>query len=104
MIRNIVLGFVRDGVGPTQVEEALAEVRRLRIDGISMTIRADSDLGLREGNASFALIVDLPDTEAYHRYDQDPMHARIRSEVLGPLCSRIERVQVPMPHTSGPTE
>jgi hypothetical protein len=35
-----------------------------------------SDLGLREGNSSFAIVADFTDADAYRAYDLDPAHNR----------------------------
>lgn len=93
MIRNVVLGRVKDGVHSVDVEKGLQELRDLRIPGVEFELFAGVDLGLREGTADFVITVDLVDEEAYRRYDEDPEHNRIRRESLGPLCSSLERIQ-----------
>jgi hypothetical protein len=97
VIRNVVMGTVRDGVSHEQVEAALTAVRELRIDGLELDARAGIDLGLRDGNASFAITVDLPDEEAYRRYDTDEEHNRIRRELFAPITASIQRVQFRLP-------
>ncbi len=54
------------------------------------------DLGLREGNWSFAIVADFTDGEAYRAYDQDPAHNHARAGLL-PLTEQIARIQFEMP-------
>ncbi|GAA4697584.1 hypothetical protein GCM10023215_39800 [Pseudonocardia yuanmonensis] len=97
MIRNVVLGRIREGVGTAEIEAGLQELRDLRVPGVEFELRAGRDLGLREGDADFVITVDLADEAAYRRYDEDTEHNRIRREVFGPLCSSLERVQFMLP-------
>lgn len=97
MIRNIVLGRVRPGVGTDEVERALQALREMRVDGVEFDLVAGVDLGLRDGNASYAVTVDLADEEAYRVYDRDPEHNRIRSELFAPISESIDRVQFRLP-------
>ncbi|MHA6796789.1 Dabb family protein [Pseudonocardia bannensis] len=94
MIRNVVVGRVRDGVAPAQVEQAL---RDLRVDGVEFDLLAGTDLGLREGSADYVITVDLADEQAYRIYDADPEHNRIHAELFAPISERIERVQFRLP-------
>lgn len=93
MIRNVVLGRVRDGVSAEQVETALQALRDLRVEGVELTVVAGQDLGLRPGTMSYAITVDLVDEDAYRAYDLDEEHNRIRRELFAPISSAIERAQ-----------
>ncbi|MFG1637314.1 Dabb family protein [Pseudonocardia alni] len=93
MIRNVVVGRLKDGVDPAEIEKGLQALRDLRIEGLDLDLKAGPDLGLREGNAHVVLTLDLPDEESYHVYDADDEHNRIRRELFAPLCSSIERIQ-----------
>lgn len=93
MIRNVVVGRVKDGVDPADVERGLQDMRELRVPDIEFEVTAGLDLRLREGTADFAITVDLDDEDAYRQYDADPEHNRIRRE-LGPLCASLERIQI----------
>jgi hypothetical protein len=93
VIRNVVVGKVKDGVTVEQIEEALAAIRALSIDGVEMDVRTGVDLGLRDGNANFAITVDLPDEDAYRRYDADEEHNRVRRELFAPISASIDRIQ-----------
>jgi hypothetical protein len=97
MIRNVVVGRVRPGVPVEAVERALEALRDLRVDGIELQMASGVDLGLRDGNANYAITVDLPDEDAYRTYDRDPEHNRIRAELFAPINDRTERVQFQLP-------
>lgn len=97
MIRNVVVGRLKDGVEPERVEAALQALRDLRVDGVELQMVAGLDLGLREGNAHYVLTVDLDDEQAYKVYDADPEHNRIRAEMFAPISERIERIQFALP-------
>ena len=97
MIRNVVVGRVREGVPAEQVEAALQALRDLRVEGVEFRLVGGQDRGLREGNASFALTADFVSDEAYRIYDADPEHNRIRRELVAPISSSIERIQFALP-------
>ncbi len=97
MIRNVVVGRLRDGVAPEEVEPALQALRDLKVAGVEFTLVAGVDLGLRDGAASYALTCDFVDEDAYRGYDADPEHNRIRREMFAPLSASIERVQFRLP-------
>ncbi len=97
MIRNAVVGRVRDGVPAEQVEQTLQALRDLRVDGLELRLVADADLGLRPGGAGYAITVDVPDEDAYRRHDLDEEHNRIRRELFAPISEAIERVQFRLP-------
>lgn len=91
------MGWVRPGVGVDEVERALQALRDMRVDGVDFDLVTGVDLGLREGNASYAITVDLADEEAYRIYDRDPEHNRIRTELFAPISESVERVQLRLP-------
>ena len=97
MIRNVVVGRVRPGTPAEDVEAALRALRNLRVEGVTLRMVSGCDAGLREGNASYAITVDLDDEEAYRVYDQDAEHNRIRREMFAPISEHIERVQFHVP-------
>ena len=97
MIRNVVVGRVRPGTPVEDVERALQALRDLRVEGVTLRMVAGCDAGLREGNASYAITVDLDDEEAYRVYDADAEHNRLRREVIAPISEHIERVQFHLP-------
>lgn len=97
MIRNVVVGRVRPEVPASEVERALQALLDLRVDGVELDMVAGFDLGLRPGNASYAITVDLVDEQAYRIYDADAEHNRIRAELFAPISSSIERIQFRLP-------
>ncbi len=92
MIRNVVLGRVRPGSSPEDLEEALDAIMALKADGL-IEMRVGVDAGLREGNWSYAITADFVDGESYRRYDLDEEHNRVRREMFAPLSEEIARVQ-----------
>ena len=98
MIRNVVVGRLKDGVTPEEIEPALQALRDLKVEGVEIHLVGGVDRGLREGNASYALTCDLVDDEAYRIYDADPEHNRIRREMFAPLSVLVERVQFQLPY------
>jgi hypothetical protein len=97
VIRNVVVGRVRDGVPAEQVEAAIQALRDLTVEGVEFRLVGGQDRGLRDGNASFALTADFVDDEAYRVYDADPEHNRIRRELFAPIADSIERIQFALP-------
>lgn len=93
VIRNVVVGTVKDGVTTEQIEEALAAIRAMKVPGVELNAVTGVDLGLRDGNADFAITVDLADEEAYKVYDADDEHNRIRRELFAPISASIQRIQ-----------
>ena len=97
MIRNVVVGRLKDGVAPEEVEPALQALRDLTVEGVEFTLVAGVDRGLREGAASYALTCEFVDDDAYRIYDADPEHNRIRREMFAPISVVVERVQFLLP-------
>lgn len=70
-------------------------LRQLNCPGtVSYTL--GDDLGLREGNWSFAIVADFADVSSYRGYDEDAEHNRWRG-LLAPYAERIARVQFELP-------
>ncbi|MBZ5736519.1 Dabb family protein [Nocardioides sp. TRM66260-LWL] len=93
-IRNIVVGVLRDDATPEQAETALAALRGLRVEGVSYELRTGLDVGLRDGNASYALTADFASEDDYRVYDLDEEHNRIRRELFAPISASIQRIQI----------
>jgi hypothetical protein len=95
VIRNIVLVKLK----PRQDSWAVAQAQQAFLDlncpGTLSYVIGD-DLGLREGNWSFAIVADFTDTAAYRAYDQDPAHNQARA-VLIPMTEQIARIQFEVP-------
>lgn len=95
MIRNIVLVRLKAGQDPVTVAAIQDALRNLNCPGtLSYTI--GDDLGLREGNWSFAIVADFTDAAAYQAYDLDAGHNRVRAR-LAPMTEQIARLQFELP-------
>ena len=111
MISNVVLGRPRDGVGPAEVEPALAAIVALDPPGL-IDCRVGWDLRLRDESWGFAITSDptsvreadaarrrllgeeeAVDADAYRAYDREAEHNRVRRAMFAPLCAEIARVQ-----------
>jgi Stress responsive A/B Barrel Domain len=99
VIRNVVVGRLREAEDLGQREadaallrEGLAAIAALKFPGL-MAMNVGTDLGLRDGGWSFAIINDWQDADAYRVYDADEEHNRIRREIFTEICRDIARVQ-----------
>src|SRR5215469_14240697 len=91
MIRNVVLVKLKPGQDPAVVAKAQQAFLDLNCPGtLSYTI--GDDLGLREGNWSFAIVADFKDVDSYQAYDQDPEHNRVRAR-LALMAEQVARTQ-----------
>ena len=95
MLRNVVLVKLAPGQDPAAVAKAQQAFLDLNCPGALSYVIGD-DLGLRNGNWSFAIVADFTDADAYRAYDQDEGHNRARA-VLLPMTEQIARVQFEMP-------
>jgi hypothetical protein len=93
MVRNVVVGRLRDGHELAELEPALAAIAALAPPGL-LEVRVGTDLRLRgEGSWDFAITSDFVDEAAYRAYDGEAEHNRIRREAFAPICEQIVRVQ-----------
>jgi hypothetical protein len=91
MVRNVVLVELKSDADLAAVTSIQDGLRALNCPGtVSYTL--GDDLGLRDGNWSFAIVVDFEDETAYHGYDQDAEHNRLRG-LLAAQSERVARVQ-----------
>ena len=95
MIRNVVLVKLKPDADPEAIASIQDGFRALDCPGtISYTL--GDDLGMRDGNWSYAIVADFEDEAAYRGYDADAEHNRLRAE-LGPYAEQIARVQFELP-------
>jgi Stress responsive A/B Barrel Domain len=92
VIRNVVMGKLKDGAAREDAERALAAIVALEPEGC-VDLRVGLDAGLREGNWDFAIVGDFVDVASYQRYDEDDEHNRIRREMFAPIAETINRIQ-----------
>ena len=93
MIRNVVMGRLRPGADTDLLEEGLAGVRALSIEGMT-DVKVGRDAALRPGNWDYTITADFADVAAYRAYDEDEEHNRLRREIFGPLSAEIARIQI----------
>ena len=55
------------------------------------------DLGLREGNADFAIVADFDDEAAWQAYTEDAEHRRVIEELIAPVTEVRSAVQLRHP-------
>jgi hypothetical protein len=95
VIRNVVLVELKSDADIAAVAGIQDGLCGLGCPGtVSYTL--GDDLGLREGNWSFAIVADFEDETAYHAYDQDAEHNRLRG-LLAVQAKRVARVQFTLP-------
>jgi Stress responsive A/B Barrel Domain len=95
MIRNVVLVKLRDGYDAAEAAAIQKGLLGLGCPG-TLSYTVGDDLGLREGNWSFAIVADFTDVDAYRAYDQDSEHNRIRAR-LAPMAEQVARAQFELP-------
>ena len=66
MIRNVVVGKLKDGASREDAEKALAAIAALELEGC-LDMRVGVDAGLREGNWDYSITADFTDADAYRR-------------------------------------
>lgn len=83
-------------------EEAQADDIQAIIDGLESlpavipeiaSYSVGTDLGMFEGNASFAIIGDFADEAAYHVYADNPVHLQVISDKIKPFIAQRTAVQ-----------
>jgi hypothetical protein len=100
MIRNVVLGRLREAADPAQ-QAADAEMLRTGLAGVAaldlpgcLDMRTGADLGIRAGGWDYAITNDWADEASYQGYDADEEHNRLRREIFGVISREIARVQI----------
>ncbi|HYY10733.1 MAG TPA: Dabb family protein [Kineosporiaceae bacterium] len=96
MIRNVVVGRLKDGADEALLDEALRGLLLLPLDGL-LEMHVGRDAGLREGSWDYVITADFADADAYRRYDADDEHNRLRRELFDVLSEQIARVQFEVP-------
>lgn len=91
MIRHVVICQFRQGAPSEVIDEFLGAIGGVHTEGLR-SLTFGTDLGLRDGNASYSLVADFEDAAAYQRFDEDPEHQRIRA-AIAPIVVSATRVQ-----------
>ncbi len=90
MIRHVSVLTLQSGADTAPIEAALATLpSRLRFVAYAF----GRDLGINEGNATFAVVADFASRDDYLAYRDDPEHRRILAEVIGPVMTARSAVQ-----------
>lgn len=96
MIRHVAILTLKPGTTDEQVRSLEAALRQLRTPGL-ISLKCGRDLGLTNGAnpgmQNFAIVVDLDDVDAFHRYDADEEHRRIRQQYSVPMTGSAVRAQ-----------
>ena len=91
MIRNVVMCKMQQGYDEEWLAGLLVRFQTMNCPGtVAYTI--GTDLGLREGSWTFAIVADFIDEAAYRAYDADELHNSLRAE-LAPHVEQVSRVQ-----------
>jgi hypothetical protein len=100
MIRNVVLGRLREAADPAQqaadagmLQKGLAGIAALDVPGC-LDMRTGTDLRLRDGGWDYAITNDWADEASYRAYDADEEHNRLRREIFGVISREIARAQI----------
>ena len=94
MLHHVVTFHLKPDAPADQVERIRAAVYAL---GATLPevlfVSVGRDLGLREGNASFAIVAQFEDVEGFAVYADHPEHVRIIKELIGPHIESRHPVQ-----------
>jgi hypothetical protein len=95
VIRHTVVFRFAEGT-PAERVQAIREAL-MGLPGRVPEVRSFScggDLGLREGNADFAIVAEFDDEEGWRAYQDDPEHQRIIRELIAPVTEQRLAAQI----------
>ena len=95
MIRHTVVFRFAEGT-PAERVRAIREAL-MGLPGRVPEVRSFScgeDLGLREGNADFAIVAEFDDEDGWRAYQDDPEHQRIIRELIAPVTEQRLAAQI----------
>ncbi|HET6849650.1 MAG TPA: Dabb family protein [Gaiellales bacterium] len=98
MLRHVAVFRWKDGTTDEQVE--MIERGLAALSARLPQLRAYAfgrDLGLREGNADFAIVADFDDEAAWQAYTEDAEHRRVIEELIAPVTEVRSAVQLRHP-------
>jgi hypothetical protein len=94
MLHHVVTFTLKPEAPADQVEQIAAAITALTSTLPEVRSAAvGADLGLREGNASFALAMQFDDVDGFKVYADHPEHIRIITELIGPWISERHPAQ-----------
>ena len=94
MFRHVLLMTVRPDARPAEVKGLVEALRGLpaQIPEI-LSYRVGEDLGLRDDNATLALVGELSDERAWRTYLAHPAHRAVVTEHVEPVVAARQSVQ-----------
>jgi hypothetical protein len=94
MLHHVVTFQLRADAPPDQTERICEAIEALASTlPEARSVACGADLGLREGNASFAVTLTFDDVDAYRVYADHPEHLRIIKELIAPHIESRQPVQ-----------
>jgi hypothetical protein len=94
MLHHVVTFHLKADAPAGQVDRIAEALRALAAELPEVrSLAAGADLGLREGNASFAVVATFDDVDAYGVYAGHPEHQRIIAELIAPHIESRHPVQ-----------
>ena len=97
MIRHVVLLKWKEDTTDAQVQvvrDGLGTMPDL-VPGL-LRYEFGSDLGMKDGNADFAIIADFASAADYERYANHPDHLEVIGSAIEPIAASVHRVQYPL--------
>jgi len=95
VIRHTVVFRFAEGT-PAERVQAIREAL-MGLPGRVPEVRSFScggDLGLREGDADFAIVAEFDDEDGWRAYQDDPEHQRIIRELIAPVTEQRLAAQI----------
>jgi hypothetical protein len=94
MLHHVVTFHLRSDAPAGQVDRICEAIDALAASLPEVrSVASGADLGLREGNASFAVVLTFDDVDAYRVYVDHPEHVRIIKELIAPHIDSRHPVQ-----------
>ena len=94
MLHHVVTFKLKPDAPADQVDQIAAAITALTSTLPEVRSAAvGADLGLREGNASFAIAMQFDDVDGFKVYADHPEHIRIITELIGPWITERSPAQ-----------
>ena len=94
MLHHVVTFHLRAGAPADQIDRICEAMRALASTLPEVrSLACGADLGMREDNASFAVVLTFDDTDSFRVYADHPEHVRIIKEMIAPNIDSRHPVQ-----------